>query len=773
MAYSTECFDTFRSDCEELSRFSDPHGYHAGVRTGVVGSSNGVRVINASNTANLKEAYGACAYNLMNIFPGMNRSGYSNAVNGWHTCPSQEPARSTNGSYSRYFTFVSKANLRYTIDLSSRDGNDTYLYIRNGGPYGSIVHRDDDSGPSTDARLSSLTLSAGSTYTIEATTYSGGQDDEFVLAITTASVTPPPPPTTSRCTLHNLGTVSAGGGTWARNGTLGRDCVSPNRPTLDGGYLARFYRFTLARAADVTIDMTSSNIDSLLYLRRGANVRGSQLASDDDGGRGTDARITRRLQAGTYTIEATSYSTGDTGTFRLTLTVASQPQPPTQPGPTVPPTLDVTCHGYDEGPTRAYNCIPRPSQQHHMRTFVPAVGSACDQGSIAEFPAGRIVFQIRCRDGSSGQSAAWSYAGRGRASFVKPAATPRVWLRTSFFGNSAHLSVWCRAPQEYLVVNELLGTSWSNDGTNGNYGLDGCSEVEVDAGPEDVLWWFTPEPAATALTPPRSWERVTGAGGALGASAFRDLAAAGELERDWGGPGVRRTSPGKVASTPDDYADALEEPYLRNAVRTSPLTMDLTCHGYHEGAARGTRAYNCVPVPSQQRHMRTFVPAVGSACDRGSIAEFPAGRIVFQIRCRDGARGQTAAWSQPGRGAASFVKPADTPRVWVRTSFSGSSAHFSVRCRAPREQLVVNELLGTSWGNDGTHGNYGMAGCSEVEVDTGSEDVQWSFTQELDATALWPRRSWEPAAGAGDALPPGARRDLDAAVRLERLWPRP
>ena len=37
-----------------------------------------------------------------------------------------------------------------------------------------------------------------------------------------------------------------------------------------------------------------------------------------------------------------------------------------------------------------------------MGTFVPAVGSACDRGSIAEFPLGRIVFQIRCRDGSDG-----------------------------------------------------------------------------------------------------------------------------------------------------------------------------------------------------------------------------------------------------------------------------------------------------------------------------------------------------------------------------------
>ena len=318
------------------------------------------------------------------------------------------------------------------------------------------------------------------------------------------------------------------------------------------------------------------------------------------------------------------------------------------------------------------------------------------------------------------------------------------------------MSVWCRAPQGNLVVNELLGTSWGNDGTNGTYGMTGCREVEVDTGAEDLQWWITEELAATALTPARSWERVSGAGSALGAEALQDLATAAELERLWRQPdrwgmnprqgantggavltsdddgGTRRDL--RIASGPDDGPDALDGVPLRGAVRTSPLTLDLTCHGYDEGA---TRAYNCIPVPSQQRYMRTFVPAVGSACDRGSIAEFPAGRIVFQIRCRDGSPGQSAAWRHSGQGPESFVKPIDTPRVWLRTSFSGSSVHLSVWCRAPQENLVVNELLGTSWGNDGTNGIYGMAGCREVEVDTGGgEDLQWWFTQDLAATGV-------------------------------------
>ena len=86
---------------------------------------------------------------------------------------------------------------------------------------------------------------------------------------------------------------------------------------------------------------------------------------------------------------------------------------------------------------------------------------------------------------------------------------------------------------------------------------------------------------------------------------------------------------------------------------------------------------------------------------------------------------------------------------------------------------MVNELLGTSWGNDGTNGIYGLADCSEVEVDTGGQDLQWWFTQDLAATALTPPRSWEQVGGAGGALPPEARQNLATAAELERLWSPP
>lgn len=331
------------------------------------------------------------------------------------------------------------------------------------------------------------------------------------------------------------------------------------------------------------------------------------------------------------------------------------------------------------------------------------------------------------------------------------------------------------------MVNELLGAAWGNDGVHGLYELAGCDDVDIHVSAEGVQWWFVEERDRTALTPPRSWAGVTGAGRSFGTEALRHLAAATDLEREPGRAGSHFVPPGaarRVASPnggaeggwpePVDV-DASAGPSIRNAARTNPLTLDFTRHGYDEGA---TRAYNCIPEPSQQHHMRTFVSAVGSPCDGGSIAEFPAGRIVFQIRCRDSA-GQSAAWSLTGSGPASFAKPVETTRVWIRSPFSGTSMRLSVRWTAPYERLVVNELLGASWNNDGINALYDLGGCREVNVDTGShEDVEWRFLEEPALTALWPRRAWSPEPGGvlSRVLSSAAREDLDAVMALEHLW---
>ena len=183
MAYPAKCLAQVGWWCLRVPHFSDARGYYRGSRVGSAASSNAVRVVNvrAERTASWRFSRRACAQNLKNIFHRLETRGQDTAVNGWYTCRSR--TRST--SYSKYFSFALTESRTFTIDLKSRaSGGDAYLYIHNGGPYGSIVRSDDDSGPGRDARIS-LTFPEGKGYTIEATTWNGGQNDEFVLKVRT------------------------------------------------------------------------------------------------------------------------------------------------------------------------------------------------------------------------------------------------------------------------------------------------------------------------------------------------------------------------------------------------------------------------------------------------------------------------------------------------------------------------------------------------------------------------------------------------------------
>lgn len=92
---------------------------------------------------------------------------------------------------------------------------------------------------------------------------------------------------------------------------------------LPGRGRFRAYRFSGRAGAPMLIDLTSAQFDAYLYLVRidGANTR--LLASDDDGGGGTNARISRTLPAdGDYMVIAAEFDAGKRSaavTYRLTL----------------------------------------------------------------------------------------------------------------------------------------------------------------------------------------------------------------------------------------------------------------------------------------------------------------------------------------------------------------------------------------------------------------------------------------------------------------------
>ena len=115
----------------------------------------------------------------------------------------------------------------------------------------------------------------------------------------------------------DLGTVT---GTVTRSGSWTGRCRSVH---YTSGEYARYYTFTLRSSVRVTIDLASPSVDTWLALRHGSGTGTGLIESDDDDGPGSNARITRTLAPGRYTIEATTLLGGVTGPFTLTLAVGA------------------------------------------------------------------------------------------------------------------------------------------------------------------------------------------------------------------------------------------------------------------------------------------------------------------------------------------------------------------------------------------------------------------------------------------------------------------
>ena len=218
-------------------------------------------------------------------------------------CESQE----RDGRHARYYTFNLAQQSSVTVTLESDDA-DTYLYLREGeARSGAFLHENDDHQGSLSVSQIQETLSAGS-YTIEATTYSGGETGGFTLTLSgLGGGTAPPPVDACDETLAGDGSVS---GQWAAG------CDSQER----AGRHARYYTFNLAQDSEVTITLESNDADTYLYLRQGEARSGAFLHENDDHqGSLSVSQVQASLAAGSYTIEATTYSAGETGSFTLTV----------------------------------------------------------------------------------------------------------------------------------------------------------------------------------------------------------------------------------------------------------------------------------------------------------------------------------------------------------------------------------------------------------------------------------------------------------------------
>ncbi len=217
-----------------------------------------------------------------------------------------------SGAYADNYTFALEEETLLTIDLESYA--DAYLFLASSD--GNVIARNDDGGDGHDARIRHR-LPAGE-YQVIATTLAERERGRYWLSIAPSednfACEPDEPPGTLRELTTDTGSIE---GSWADVQDI---CTAfPDRPV--GTYPARrigtfvdAYRLVLSSAGYVAINLQSEEADTYMFL---ADAEGNLLASDDDGGGGTNSRIRTWLPAGEYVVEATTYEARECCTYSL------------------------------------------------------------------------------------------------------------------------------------------------------------------------------------------------------------------------------------------------------------------------------------------------------------------------------------------------------------------------------------------------------------------------------------------------------------------------
>ncbi len=201
------------------------------------------------------------------------------------------------GGYEDLWEFEARANQDVMIEMHSSDF-DAYLELRD--PSGTLVQENDDGGAGTDALIMAHLGRAGR-YRIVARSY-GDRSASGIYDLSLSSVGEAARP----------GRVVD-----LREGQLAVGRLEAGDSLVGDSTYADMFLFRAPRDGDITIDLSSGDFDSFLIVR---DAEGGTLATDDDGGDGTNSRITLHVTSGqTYRIIANSYGEDRaTGLYRLT-----------------------------------------------------------------------------------------------------------------------------------------------------------------------------------------------------------------------------------------------------------------------------------------------------------------------------------------------------------------------------------------------------------------------------------------------------------------------
>jgi hypothetical protein len=214
----------------------------------------------------------------------------------------------SSGEFADTYTFEGTRGGQAVIDLRSEDF-DPYLLVR--APDGKQFDNDDYEGDASRSLLS-LDLDQNGTYRVTVTSYREGETGGYTVDIIL-------PIEDERTPIDHRGTLQAGDA------------------TLQSGEYVDSYEFDGIPGQHVAIALASRDFDTYLIL---VDPSGEQTENDDAAGAddvGRSAIEIDLVQSGRHRVLVTSYETGETGSYRLTIDRNRSASPES-----APPRRDVT-----------------------------------------------------------------------------------------------------------------------------------------------------------------------------------------------------------------------------------------------------------------------------------------------------------------------------------------------------------------------------------------------------------------------------------------------
>ena len=224
-------------------------------------------------------------------------------------------AQRRSGKFEDVYTVEGRRGHRLQLSLAS-DAFDSYLVVT--GPEGFNLANDDEegAGESLNSRIV-LQFPADGTYRVAVTTFRAGETGLYRLQAAT-------PAANAAVTMPVAADPIAIGATV--NGRLG----AGDGRQGSGAFADRF-RFHARRGQRVAIALASNRMDTVLRLARPDGTEDVSDDTDVGGETSTNSRLDTVLaEDGDYVITVTSYRSGETGDYRLSL--APSPGHPRQIG---------------------------------------------------------------------------------------------------------------------------------------------------------------------------------------------------------------------------------------------------------------------------------------------------------------------------------------------------------------------------------------------------------------------------------------------------------